>query len=154
MVRFREAREAAGLKQTEAVAALTARGSKIDVPLLSRIEHGRCLPTVPDTQAMGEVYGAGLYEMVDAEDVAFSLERPKKAAKEADDKRYYKLTVRLDLALASGLLEALRVLGVDGVTAWVTRYAKRTVKRAQKKSAACAATQTTQNLGKSSTPVV
>ena len=125
-------------------------GSKIDVPLLSKMENGWCLPTPPDAKALGELYGVGLLEMADAQDFAFPLATPGRAAAAADGKRYYKLTVRLDLALASGLMEALRVLEVEGVTAWVKRYARRTIKRAQKKSAACAVTQTTP--GKSRVP--
>ncbi len=143
MVHFREKREAAGLKQMEAVKALCAAGGRFDQPLLSKIENGRCLPMPPDAQVMCEVYGVGMLELADAEDITFALVRPKKEGYATKEKRYYKLTVRLDLELASALIEALRVLGLEGMTAWVTRYARRTVKRAQKKSAACVRAQTT-----------
>lgn len=153
MVRFREAREAAGMKQPEAVRKLGGLGSQVDVPLLSKIENGRCLPIPHDAQAMCSVYGVGMLDLADVEDITFALVRPKKEGYATKEKRYYKLTVRLDLELASALIEALRVLGLEGMTAWVTRYARRTVKRAQKKSAACVRAQTTQEV-KSIPPVV
>lgn len=154
MVHFLEKREAAGLKQMEAVKALCAAGGRFDRPLLSKIENGRCLPMPPDAQVMCEVYGVGMLELADAEDITYLPERPKKTVCVSDEKRYYKLTARLDLELASALIEALRQQDAGSVTAWVTRCAKRFVKRAQKKSAACAATQTTHAEKNNMLPVV
>lgn len=143
MVHFREARLEAHLTQPDMVKRMNAKGSGMDVPLLSKIENGRCVPIPPDAQIMCEIFKKSMLELADAEDITYLPERPKEAVRVSDEKRYYKLTARLDLELASALIEALRQQDAGSVTAWVTRCAKRFVKRVQKKSAACAATQTT-----------
>lgn len=144
-MRLKQARQAAGLTQPQAVAQLRHAPNGFDVPMLSRCESGFVVPTPPTLRELAALYGTEIAALYEPAELDYGLGGPKKPAGKAGGKEAYKLTVRLDPGLASRLMEALDVLGIDGPTAWVTRYAKRTIRRAekqngQKKSAAGAAT--------------
>ena len=144
-MRLRQARQSAGLTQPQAVERLKDAPAGFDVPTLSRCENGVVVPTPVTLRELAAIYGTEASGLYDPEELDYGLGRPKKPAVPPGGKDVYKLTVRLDAGLASRLFAALDALGACGPTAWVTRYAKRTIRRAekqngQKKSAVGAAT--------------
>lgn len=132
-MRLKQARQAAGLTQPQAVARLRHAPRGFDVPMLSRCESGFVVPTPPTLRELAALYGAEIAALYEPAELDYGLGRPKKPAGKAGGKEAYKLTVRLDPGLASRLMEALDVLGIDGPTAWVTRYARYTVRRAARR---------------------
>lgn len=130
-MRLKQARQAAGLTQPQAVAQLRHAPNGFDVPMLSRCESGFVVPTPPTLRELAALYGTEIAALYEPAELDYGLGGPKKPAGKAGGKEAYKLTVRLDPGLASRLMEALDVLGIDGPTAWVTRYARYTVRRAR-----------------------
>ncbi len=130
-MRLRQARQSAGLTQPQAVERLKDAPAGFDVPTLSRCENGVVVPTPVTLRELAAIYGTEASGLYDPEELDYGLGRPKKPAVPPGGKDVYKLTVRLDAGLASRLFAALDALGVDGPTAWVTRYARYTVRRAR-----------------------
>ena len=130
-MRLRQARQSAGLTQPQAVERLKDAPAGFDVPTLSRCENGVVVPTPVTLRELAAIYGTEASGLYDPEELDYGLGRPKKPAVPPGGKDVYKLTVRLDAGLASRLFAALDALGAGGPTAWVTRYAQYTVRRAR-----------------------
>lgn len=115
MIRFRQKREEAGLKQKQAEAALKDNGYDITASDLSKIENGHLLPTPSGAEVMCEVYGTTMSGLADIEDVTFRPVRPRKAAKRRRGKSIRKFAVDLESELASGLKCGCRALGTEAI---------------------------------------
>ena len=123
MIRFRQKREEAGLKQKQAEAALKDNGYDITASDLSKIENGHLLPTPSGAEVMCEVYGTTMSGLADIEDVTFHPVKPRKAAKRRMDKSIRKFAVDLESELASGLKVWLPRLGYRSKREWVIECA-------------------------------
>ncbi len=147
---YARARRASGMTQPQVVAGIPG----MDVPLLSKMESGWCLPVHIQLDELCRRCDFPLDEALRLIAAEHGLKCPKKANVGQDRENVYKLTTRLENELASRFFWALGVLGVSDKTEWVKKYVRLTIKtaeRRQKKSAACVAAQTTQSLEKHST---
>lgn len=61
---LRVMREAAGLKQTEVCAAMKQFDAAFDVPLLSKMENGVCMPTLLQCRKLAEIYGCAPVDLI------------------------------------------------------------------------------------------
>ena len=61
---LRVMREVAGLKQTDVCDAMKQIDSAFDVPLLSKMENGVCLPTIFQCRKLAEIYGCETSDLV------------------------------------------------------------------------------------------
>lgn len=61
---LRVMREAAGLKQTEVCDAMKQFDSAFDVPLLSKMENGICMPTLLQCRKLAEIYGCATGDLI------------------------------------------------------------------------------------------
>ena len=150
---YARARRASGLTQPQAAAGIPG----MDVPLLSKMESGWCLPVHIQLDELCRRCDFPLDEALRLIAAEHGLKCPKKAVTVPAGKNVYKLTARLENELASRFFWALDVLGVSDKTEWVKKYVRLTIKtaeRRQKKSADCAATQTTQDREKHSTHTI
>lgn len=147
---YARARRESGLTQPQAAAGIPG----MDVPLLSKMESGWCLPVHIQLDEMCRRCDFPLEKALRLIAAEHGLKYSKKAVAGPAGENVYKLTARLENELASRFFWALGVLGVSDKTEWVKKYVRLTIKtaeRRQKKSADCAATQTTQNREKHTT---
>lgn len=135
-MRLKEARLCAGLTQKQATARL-AKG--FDGTMLSRCESGIVVPPPETLRRLAERYGVRVRELYSPAELDYGLHGPKTAVSSQGGKEHYKLTVRLENGLANDLQTALEILEIASVSEWVRKYAKRTIRRAKKKAAACGA---------------
>lgn len=61
---LRVMREAAGLKQAEVCDAMKQFDNAFDVPLLSKMENGVCMPTLLQCRKLAEIYGCGTADLI------------------------------------------------------------------------------------------
>lgn len=61
---LRVMRESAGLKQTEVCAAMKQFDDAFDVPLLSKMENGICMPTLLQCRKLAEIYGCAPADLI------------------------------------------------------------------------------------------
>lgn len=61
---LRVMREAADLKQTEVCAAMKQFDDAFDVPLLSKMENGVCMPTLLQCRKLAEIYGCAPADLI------------------------------------------------------------------------------------------
>lgn len=61
---LRVMREAAGMKQTEVCDAMKRIDEAFDVPLLSKMENGICMPTIIQCKLLAEIYGCAPNELI------------------------------------------------------------------------------------------
>ena len=61
---LRVMREASGLKQSEVCDAMKRLDEAFDVPLLSKMENGVCMPTIMQCKLLSEIYGCKPAELI------------------------------------------------------------------------------------------
>lgn len=62
---LRVMREAAGMKQSEVCDAMKLADPNFDVPLLSKMENGVCMPTFMQCKLLAEIYGCATEYLID-----------------------------------------------------------------------------------------
>ena len=63
--RMRKTRLKKGMKQTEVVEAMRKKFRTFDVPMLSKMENGVCLPTPPHLVTLARIYGVEPSELLE-----------------------------------------------------------------------------------------
>lgn len=61
---LRVMREVCGLKQTEVCDAMKRVDEHFDVPLLSKMENGVCIPTIIQCNALADLYGCSINALI------------------------------------------------------------------------------------------
>lgn len=130
-----DARCKAGMTQPEAVGQL----GRLDAPMLSRIEHGRCMPMRVDLESLCELYGMPYPKALTMVAAEYGLKCPKKADKPAGASLVYKFDKRMPRELATTLLAILREEGYQSIQDWFDEVVRRKISRAKKKAAASSA---------------
>jgi len=120
---LKRAREKAGLNQIDVIPALKKIEPRMDDALYSKMENYRCLPTPEQFRMLCQMFSAKPNDIYSREEVDFGVRahRPSKNGSDRNEPDTYKLTVRVPLALASGLSAKLHYLGYPSITAYVCR---------------------------------
>ena len=140
--KMRDLRISRRLSQQHVVDAIAKIEPRVDVPLISRYEHGICLATPRQVEAICDLYGCDPIDIYDPEDVAFPQIRAKQAKAARGEGLPYKMTVRVPDDLARTFFEDLKICDYAGPTDFLRDCIKKLHRRA-KKIAACGGTQTT-----------
>lgn len=141
------ARESAGFTQPRAAEQLAG----LDKSMLSKIECSRCMPMLAQLECLCALYGFSEDKALGLVADEYGLKRPKKAAKAEEVSTPYKLTLRIPREVATAFLAIVQRRGKRNMQEWLNGYIADAIRRDKKKSADCAATQTTQSLEKHST---
>lgn len=114
--------------QAKQVAAFLKRSvdNRLDSSLYSKMENGVCLPTPKQFRKICFFFGVEPTDIYTKEDVDFGLDRKRVKRDQADrDVDIYKLTVRLPIALATGLQAKVRRNGFPSITAYICECIKK-----------------------------
>lgn len=141
------ARENAGFPQPRAVERIAG----LDKSMLSKIERGHCMPKLAQLECLCVLYDYPQDKAMGLVADEYGFKRQKKAVKAADESTPYKLTLRIPREVATAFLAIVQRRGKRNMQEWLNGYIADAIRREQKKSADCAATQTTQDREKHST---
>ena len=141
------ARENAGFTQPRAVERIAG----LDKSMLSKIERGHCMPRLAQLECLCVLYDYPQDKAMGLVADEYGFKRQKKAVKAADESTPYKLTLRIPRDVATAFLAIVRRRGKRNMQEWLNGYIADAIRRDKKKSADCAATQTTHSLEKHST---
>lgn len=144
------ARKNAGFTQPRAVERIAG----LDKSMLSKIERGHCMPRLSQLKRLCVLYGYPQDNAMGLVADEYGLKCPKKAANTEEVSTPYKLTLRIPRDVATAFLAIVRRRGKRNMQEWLNGYIADAIRRDKKKSAACAATQTTQDREKHSTPII
>lgn len=144
------ARVIAGYTQSEAAKRLFG----MDKSMLSKIEHGYCMPMLAQLEFLCMLYDYPQDKALELVAEEYGLTCPKKAEKVVDESKPYKLTLRIPRDVATEFLAIVQRRGKRNMQEWLNGYIADAVRREKKKSAACVAAQTTQNREKHSTHII
>ena len=144
------ARENAGFTQPRVAEKLVG----LDKSMLSKIERGHCMPKLAQLECLCVLYDYPQDKAMGLVADEYGFKRQKKAVKAADESTPYKLTLRIPREVATAFLAIVQRRGKRNMQEWLNGYIADAIRREQKKSAACAATQTTQDREKHSTPII
>lgn len=144
------ARVIAGYTQSEAAKRLFG----MDKSMLSKIEHGYCMPMLAQLEFLCMLYDYPQDKALELVAEEYGLKCPKKAEKVVDESKPYKLTLRIPRDVATEFLAIVQRRGKRNMQEWLNGYIADAVRREKKKSAACVAAQTTQNREKHSTHII
>lgn len=144
------ARENAGFTQPRAVERIAG----LDKSMLSKIERGHCMPRLSQLKCLCVLYGYPQDNAMGLVADEYGFKRQKKAVKAADESTPYKLTLRIPREVATAFLAIVQRRGKRNMQEWLNGYIADAIRREQKKSAACAGTQTTQDREKHSTYII
>ena len=144
------ARKNAGFTQPRAVERIAG----LDKSMLSKIERGHCMPRLSQLKRLCVLYGYPQDNAMGLVADEYGFKRQKKAVKAADESTPYKLTLRIPRDVATAFLAIVQRRGKRNMQEWLNGYIADAIRREQKKSADCAATQTTQSKKKHSTPII
>lgn len=72
-MKLQAVRLAANLKQSEVLERIGAINPPLDVGLLSKYEHGICIPSMRHLDALAKAYGVALASLLDASDARYAL---------------------------------------------------------------------------------
>lgn len=144
------ARENAGFPQPRAVERIAG----LDKSMLSKIERGHCMPKLAQLECLCVLYDYPQDKAMGLVADEYGFKRQKKAVKAADESTPYKLTLRIPREVATAFLAIVQRRGKRNMQEWLNGYIADAIRREQKKSAACAGTQTTQDREKHSTYII
>lgn len=144
------ARENAGFTQPRVAEKLVG----LDKSMLSKIERGHCMPKLAQLECLCVLYDYPQDKAMGLVADEYGFKRQKKAVKAADESTPYKLTLRIPREVATAFLAIVQRRGKRNMQEWLNGYIADAIRREQKKSAACAGTQTTQSLEKHSTHII
>ncbi len=92
----------------------------VDMPMLSKFENYRCLPTPDVMERILHALNCGVGDIYSAEEIRYrSGSNTKK--RRCDRADCYKLTARLPQTAKNDLQVALKACGYSSITSWLTR---------------------------------
>lgn len=139
-----DARVQAGLTARQAVHALRQTGSKLDKPLLSKMEHGLCYPNRADRDALAALYNTHPDALASYnapfEAVATApetSESPSQSKRPGDRHRLsYRISHRVSAEQRAQVDQAVKLCGYGTVQAWLATCTYRLLDEAEKRTKA------------------
>lgn len=125
---MKDARTQAGLTARDTVRALRQSGSRVDKPLLSKMEHGLCYPNRADRETLARLYDThpdvlASYNAPFAA-VATGAERaetPSQTKRSGDRHKHSKrISYRISVEQHEKVQQAVKVCGYSTVQNWLT----------------------------------
>lgn len=139
---LRDARERANILQWQAASVLSKIDYRMDKQLFCKAENGAVMLIPEHAKALAEFYGCNITDLYTQKNVDYGIPiktgstRSNKAASALESKLYYKLTVRLEKAIATRFIERLKADGYLGVTDWLKQKVIEYINSPQKENAA------------------
>ncbi len=90
-----------------------------DAPMISRIEHGLCLPIPEMMTRILEVLECEITDVFTPEQVTYKELKAKSAEEKKPAPEFYRLSARLPREAKDFILRAVKALGYKGVQEWV-----------------------------------
>lgn len=141
------ARVIAGYTQSEAAKRLFG----MDKSMLSKIEHGYCMPMLAQLEFLCMLYDYPQDKALELVAEEYGLKCPKKAEKVVDESKPYKLTLRIPRDVATEFLAIVQRRGKRNMQEWLDGYIADAIRRDKKKTAARTANTDSGNREKHST---
>lgn len=144
------ARVIAGYTQSEAAKRLFG----MDKSMLSKIEHGYCMPMLAQLEFLCMLYDYPQDKALELAAEEYGLKCPKKAEKVVDESKPYKLTLRIPRDVATEFLAIVQRRGKRNMQEWLDGYIADAIRRDKKKTAARTANTDSGNREKHSTHII
>lgn len=112
--KLKQVRRAKGLKAKQ-LASLVGT----DAPMISRIEHGLCLPVPEMMTKILAVLECEITDVFTPEEVTYKELKAKKNEGEKNAPDFYRLSARLPREAKDFIFRAVKALGYKGVQEWV-----------------------------------
>ena len=144
------ARENAGYTQPRAAERLVG----LDKSMLSKIEHGHCMPRLAQLEFLCMLYDYPKDRALELTAEEYGLKCPKKATKAGEASTPYKLTLRIPRNVATAFLAIVQRRGKRNMQEWLNGYIADAIRREKKKAAARTANTDSGNREKHSTYII
>ena len=144
------ARVIAGYTQSEAAKRLFG----MDKSMLSKIEHGYCMPMLAQLEFLCMLYDYPQDKALELVAEEYGLKCPKKATKAGEASTPYKLTLRIPRNVATEFLAIVQRRGKRNMQEWLDGYIADAIRRDKKKAAARTANTDSGNREKHSTHII
>lgn len=139
-----DARIQAGMTTRQTVRALRQSGSRVDKPLLSKMEHGLCYPNRADRETLAQLYNTHPDALASYnapfEAVATPLERAEATGQTKRPGDRHRLTKRISHRVSAEQREkveqAVKVCGYGTVQNWLAECTRRLIEDAEKRTKA------------------